>query len=334
MLERKPTLYDTLGVARDAKLTDITRAYNRHRSELTRDTAPPDLKRTTLIRQAFETLSDEKRRAEYDASLVTPDRIHRSRMRGMWIGGIGVAITGSYLLFAKPLDPPAQLVRPAEAVLNEVSPAIGRVLAIDMSGRSTPVAVAFAIGEGVLVTSCANISPNAQLVLQVLPRTIPVRVASVDREVGLCRLSAEGIGGRALDPGPAAKSGDWIFAVKVNPAGAIYLEQAKVQRAALEQNVGVIETRTLGAAGSPLLDAQGRLVGASTDGSGRHVAVPATWIAEAREPRREPKPEPEPIVEVAPPSQPGAFIPPERREKLEKAFNPPPKIEDELAKMK
>ena len=334
MFDRKPTLYDTLGVARDAKLTDITRAYNRHRSELTRDSAPPDLKRTTLIRHAFETLSDEKRRAEYDASVVTPERIHRSRVRCMWVSGIGVAITGSYLLFAKPLDPPTQLVRPAETILNEVSPAIGRVLAIEISGQSTPVAVAFAIGEGVLVTSCANISPHAHLVLQVLPRTIPVRVSSIDPEVGLCRLSAEGIGSRSLDPGPAVKSGDWIFAVQVNPAGAVYLEQAKVHYAAFEQNVSVIETRTHGTAGSPLLDAQGRLVGASTDGNGQYVAIPATWIAEAREPRREPTPEPQPIVEAAPSSQPGAFIPPERREKLEKAFNPPPRIEDELAKMK
>src|SRR4029453_5553573 len=94
-----PTFYEVLGVSRDAKITDVTRAYNRHQREVTRDNSPPDLNPEALLREAFQTLSDPGRRERYDASLVAPDRRRRSRMRAVWIGALGVALAGGYLYF-------------------------------------------------------------------------------------------------------------------------------------------------------------------------------------------------------------------------------------------
>src|SRR6185503_4786767 len=140
------TLYDVLGVSRNAKLTDITRAYNRHKSEVTRDTAPPDLKRETMIREAYETLRDDGRRAAYDASLVAPDRRRRSLMRAAWIGAIGAFVAGTGIYFFKPPPEPVVAARTSQEIFAEASPSIGRVHSIDVTGSSLPVGMAFAIG--------------------------------------------------------------------------------------------------------------------------------------------------------------------------------------------
>jgi len=88
------THYDTLGVPRDAKLTDITRAYNRLSRVVTRDDAPPDLKAETALREAYEAICDPGRRERYDASLVAPDRRRRSRTRAVLIGAVGSTVAG------------------------------------------------------------------------------------------------------------------------------------------------------------------------------------------------------------------------------------------------
>lgn len=301
-MEKKLTYYDILGVPRTAKLTDITRAYNRHKSEVTRDTAPPDLKRETLIRVAFETLSDDRLRDAYDASLVAPDRRYRSRKRAIWVGAIGVAAAAAYLAFFRPAPQPVAAARTPQELLADVSPAIGRVHRIDISGSSLPVGMAFAIGDGVLVTTCDGLTPDAQLVLHVAPRRIPARVASVDAQHGLCRLSAPGVGSRPLDLArPDTKRGDLVYAAKVDASGNVALTGTTVQAIAFEPQGRVVVAGASGINGAPLLDPEGRVVGVSTDGKGRHLAVPTVWMAQAREqPVRETKREPEKAEPVLP----------------------------------
>src|ERR1700686_637654 len=68
----KTTLYDILGVSRDAKLTDIGGAYNKFRAEMNDETMPPNPRRAALMREAFEILYDPEKRAAYDQSLRAP----------------------------------------------------------------------------------------------------------------------------------------------------------------------------------------------------------------------------------------------------------------------
>ncbi len=337
------TLYDLLGVSPNAKLTDITRAYNRHKSEVTRDTAPPDLKRETLIREAYETLSDDARRAAYDASLVVVDRGERSRARAAWFGVIGLVLAGAGIYFFKPPPEPVVAARTSQEIFAEASPSIGRVHSIDVTGSSLPVGMAFAIGDGTLVTTCEGITPTSQLVVKIPPRSIPARVATVDAELGLCRLAVEGVGSRPLDLSRRdPRTGDLVYAAKVNAAGGLYLAPGKVKNV-VSGPKKVVEANASGIRGAPLLDMEGHVVAIATNGEGRHIPVPAAWVDEARAPRREATPsQPEPATQ--PSGAPGSYpvvpktiddIPPERREKIEKAYSGrDSKMEEEIGKMK
>ena len=69
MAENRPTYYDLLGVAPNAKINDINRAYARASAELQKETAAPDPRRAALVREAHATLSDPDRRDAYDKSL-------------------------------------------------------------------------------------------------------------------------------------------------------------------------------------------------------------------------------------------------------------------------
>jgi hypothetical protein len=212
---------------------------------------------------------------------------------------------------------------------------------IEISGSSLPVGIAFAIAEGVLVTPCGTLTPSSQIVVNIPPRKIPAQVAIVDPVLGLCRLNAKGVGARPLDLAPTAKMGDLVYATKVNSDGQVQLTQTKLKNIAFEpkRNVKVYESAAWGISGAPLLDVRGRVIGVVTDDRGHHIPVPAQWVAEARDPLRDQKP----VVEVVAPAEGKARpavprtiedIPPERREKLEKAYRPPASVEDEVAKMK
>jgi hypothetical protein len=261
----------------------------------------------------------------------------------VWIGAVGVAFAGGYLSFAKPPEQAPVPVRTSQEVLEEVSPSIGRVHRIEISGSSQPVGLAFAIADGILVTSCGGLTPDSQIVLNVPPRSIPARVAFVDAELGLCRLTAQGVGARPLDLAASAKTGDLVYAPKVNATGQVQLTQSTLKKVGFDprRNVKRYESGAWGIAGAPLLDVQGRVVGVATDDDGGHIPVPPIWLAEARDPLRDQKP----LVEVVAPaagSPAGSAgvpktiddIPPERREKLEKAYRPSRSIEDEIANAK
>jgi DnaJ-class molecular chaperone len=66
----KKTLYQILGVPRDANNLDIGMAHDRRVQEMDR-TVHPDPSQAALVQQAWEILSDPNRRAAYDARLVT-----------------------------------------------------------------------------------------------------------------------------------------------------------------------------------------------------------------------------------------------------------------------
>jgi S1-C subfamily serine protease len=65
----KRTLYDILGVPRDATAIDVGLAYERHKSQAL-NAVPQDTSTLALLHQANEVLSNPKRRAAYDASLA------------------------------------------------------------------------------------------------------------------------------------------------------------------------------------------------------------------------------------------------------------------------
>src|SRR5260221_4774333 len=72
MAQNNKTLYEVLGVARNAKPIDIERAYKRFRTEIAKESSIPDARRDAMMKVAYETLCDPQARAGYDASLEVP----------------------------------------------------------------------------------------------------------------------------------------------------------------------------------------------------------------------------------------------------------------------
>ena len=298
----KETYYDVLGVARDAKLTDINRAYQRHKSNATRDDAAPDPKREALIRTAYETLADEEKRSAYDASLVEPVQRKPLPIRGMAIGAAGVAIAALGLwLLLKPASKTAVVARSSEEILDGAMLSVGRVQAIDMSGQATPAGLAFAIGENVMVGTCQGVTPTTQLQVDILGRQVPARIGTLDEELGLCRIIARGVGGKPLDTSRTEpKTGDVVYAANLNAGGKLALMKSQVKGVAVEGRRKTIEAAASAATGAPLFDTQGLVLGVSR-AEGKYVAVPAAWVADAKDPSKDekfatpssPAPEPE-----------------------------------------
>ena len=337
MAHGKTNYYEILGVKQSAKHNDIHLAYNRLVAARKRESAAPDLKQDTMIREAFAVLSDLDRRAAYDAELA------RARLKpafgakqGAFAAVAIAAIAGAVWYFAvrKPAQEAAQVVgKTPEEIVAAATPAIGRLSSMEMSGVTTPLGVAFAVDSGVMVASCHGIPPNAQLAVNFNPRVVPARVTLVDEERGLCKLEVEGAGSWPLSiSGAEARPGDRVYATTLNAVGQVMLTQATVKSLPSGAQGKIVDS-TLPAAtflpGAPMLDAYGRVVAVATEKAGekRYVVIPASWTqmtlpaTPSAVPTGTPNTEPRPAPSM--PNAPGSFTP-ERVEKLDKAFRPPP----------
>jgi S1-C subfamily serine protease len=116
----KNTFYQILGVDPRASAPDIQAAYTKRLAALQTGSAPQDVNSPTLLREAYETLSDTRRRVAYDASLMrqpsrTPTRgaeeTSRNTHWGIWMLAGGVVVAFAVWWLHRPT--PAQVVVPA-----------------------------------------------------------------------------------------------------------------------------------------------------------------------------------------------------------------------------
>lgn len=351
MYGAKTTLYEILGVARDAKATDIARAYNKFRASLLDDTVPPDARKAVLVKDAYEILSDPARRGAYDESLRAPKVvIAKAASR---VSPLHLAIAAGVVVFAalawyllRPKAQPWDRTRSLAELTTHASAAVSRINSLDLSGKSAPLGLAFSIAEDVMATSCAGISPGMELRVNVVPRHVQARVMMADEERGLCKLAAAGTGSWPLAfAGGAPRAGEKVYATRVNAVGEATLAEGTVKRVLDEGPRRVFET-TLPlppeGRGGPLLDSGGRIVAIATatlaNDPIRFVGIPPAWASEPRATAKEPA-VPKAVEEAASPSAPGGkgASPPkgtkaskERQDAIEKAFRPPPSVPDDL----
>jgi hypothetical protein len=303
----RQTYYDVLGVKRDAKLTDITRAYNKIKSDMRKEEAAPDKKRAALVQLAHETLSDPASRDAYDKSLIGPERRRRTASMSAVIVGVAIAVTAGYFVFVPPplADNKGAPPRTADEIRRAASLAVGSLRRIDMSGKMTPVGIAFATDSGVMVTTCHEVVPGTHLIVHFSPRDIPARVMT--ESAGLCQLAVDGVGSWPLPPSPTVpKPGDKAYAMKINAVGEVVIIEGSVKRVTEGPAGRVVEGSmpvATAAGGGPLLDAHGGVIGVASltqpDDRGRFVALPASWGAHQKIDKPEPK-KVEPSYQVMP----------------------------------
>jgi len=322
MATAKQSLYEILGVSRDANSIDVGLAYERRRDELAKR-IPPDAAETALVQQAYEVLSNPARRAQYDASLVTaaeraaaaeqgPDLLLEPEpKRGPPVpvlagafAGIVVIAAALYFTFhsdkaappgeapAKPVaapPPPPQPLPPA-TILAGITSSVGQVLSYEMSGQARPVGLAVAIDRGVFVTTCHGIGASSALVVRIGAESHSATLAMTDEQLDLCKLAVPDIKTGGLAPAAdELKAGDKVYVFGANAKGEAALTETKVKQVrpsplgkVIEVDVPIAPT----ASGGAVVDTFGRLVGIATTphafGVGLNIVLPAAWFYEMR----------------------------------------------------
>ena len=302
MASTKKSLYEILGVGRDANAIDIGLAHDKRRVEAARR-VPPDANETALVQQAFEVLSDPGRRAAYDAALVTaaekaaageqpPDLLLEPeappvQRKPLLVGiaaGVVVLVAALYFTMkgnkpAPPQDapPPPKVVQvpppppkplTPETILAGVTSSVGQVMSYDMSGQARPLGLAVAIDRGVFVTTCHGIPAGSALVVRIGRESHSATLSTTDEPLDLCKLAVPEVRTGGLAPAAEElKVGDKLHVLWANAKGEIALTEAKVKQLRPTPQGKVIEMDTPvapGGSGGAVLDSFGRLVGVAT----------------------------------------------------------------------
>jgi S1-C subfamily serine protease len=280
MAAPKQNLYQILGIDTDANELDVGLAYQRRNYELDRDGKTDD-NSVALIRQAFEVLSDPKRRAAYDATLTTqkekaaaqlqaqsPDLVldgddeEGGEKKNLLIpisAAVAIVAVGLYFVF-KPAASPPQAAAPAEApppkpapppvlqplsaeqILSNASFNAGQVLSYEMSGRAVPVGLAIAVEPNAVITTCHGIPPNSQLVVKVGKEANSATMTVSDEELDLCKFTVANLTVRPVTVAPEeARVGDKVFVLGANARGEFALTEGTVKNTKVAKSVKLLE---------------------------------------------------------------------------------------------
>lgn len=321
MAHPKKTLYEILGVPRDANRLDIGLAHERRVKEMQR-AVPSDPSAEALVQQAFEVLGNEKRRAAYDAQLLTAaersaaaeqattdleigeDEEPRRKLPLVPIGiAVAVAAVALFVMLrpapvapppeplvaaAKPPPPPPPPPKPRDAleVLGSSAASVGRLMVYSMSGAATPIGLAVSTEPATMLTTCHAIPAGGKLVASVGRDQFPADLTITDEALDLCRLSVPGHTTPPLKlSAEEPKAGDKIFTLALDGKGELTATDGTVKAmrgTLIEMTTPVAATST----GGGVFDQYGALIGIATArhdyGPNVHIAIPATSIAQMR----------------------------------------------------
>ena len=303
MAQPKKTLYDILGVARDASAQDIAAAYERRKGSL-ESTPSADPNVANVVRQAYDVLRDPRRRASYDASLagaaqraaaepqivIEPGDEPGERKRP-WIpiaAGALLLVAVLFLLVRPSRTPPpapaaeapaavatAEAPKPAALrersgaeIMADASTSGGPLLSYSMSGQSTPVGIAISAEQGMMVTTCHSIPAGTKLVVRVGAESYPADLLITDETLDLCKLQVANFGTPPVKlAGEEPKAGDKIFTVGVNAKSEPAVTEGTVKQILATTEGRLIElSMPIGqySSGGGVFDRYGRLVGIAT----------------------------------------------------------------------
>ena len=302
MAKPKQSLYEILGLPRDANSIDVGLAYEKARNAMQR--GPHDESSEALLTNAYEVLSNPKRRAAYDASLVTaqeradaaqqaaPDLVlegddEPKAKRIPWVPlAIGAAVVFAVIYLAlrpsrlpdpqkeaapvvveAPKPAPPRLPTAAE-ILKQATTSGGQLVSVEMSGRSVPIGIALAIAPNTMITTCHGIQAGRKLVVTLGKETLAADPAETDETLDLCKLNVAGMAAKPFIIAPdEVKAGTKIYAMGVNAAGEPALTEGTVKQVIASPAGKVLELSmpiAPNSSGGGVFDTSGRLVGIAT----------------------------------------------------------------------
>jgi serine protease Do len=274
----KKSLYEIMGVPHDAMDLDIGLAHAQRLKELQR-AVPPDPGAQVLLHQAYEVLSNPKRRAAYDSSLITqaekaaaaeqaasPDLVleggdEEENPAKKFIGpAIGVVVAliviGYFVMRGSNAPPPpapvAEAPRPPPPappkpltkvqVIPIAMKSTGRVMSYTMSGSAVPLGLALSVDSGAMVTTCHGIPVSSQVVVKVGPDSNSATLDVTDEVLDLCRLLVAGFTGPPISIATdEPKAGDAIFVVNASGSGDIAVVEGTVKGIVASPNGKVLD---------------------------------------------------------------------------------------------
>jgi hypothetical protein len=237
---KKRSLYDILGVQRDAMAIDIGVAYKKRLAEMERrpGTDPQEI---ALVREAYHILCQPKEREAYDASLITREEREEAKAHGapdlvleaddeetlkgrgrkraiLAVAIIAFAIVAALVLsrmgsdrsappapiaadkVAAPPPPPPPRTRDATEILGIAAPVIAGIVAYDISGKPQPAGNGVLVAPDAIVTTCHALPASATIVARVGVESVPATVAIFDEDLDLCRLMITPVSARPIVP--------------------------------------------------------------------------------------------------------------------------------------
>jgi S1-C subfamily serine protease len=181
-------------------------------------------------------------------------------------------------------------MRNAAEVLADATPSAGPLMVYSMSGAATPIGMALAIDQGAMVTTCHGIPAGGKMVVRLGKEQLPADLTITDEALDLCRLSVAGLATPPLKLATdEAKAGDRIVAVALDAKGALVTAEGTIKAVRKGRSGDLFELSTpiaANASGAGIFDQYGKLVGIATvphdQGTGVHIAIPSTAIAQMR----------------------------------------------------
>ena len=225
------TLYEVLGVKRDAKANEIARAYNRMQAEQQKETAAPDPRLMAQAKVAFETLSDPGKRDEYDALLrrrALMGQGQKNKARNLTIGAVALIATIGFGIYAwrnRPVEKPEEKPLAPEQILAAATPQLGIVTGALMSGEVKELGPAVTIREGRMITTCQGLGGGISLTVKNFEGDMKAELTNPNEDLDICVLSVKGVKvSAAIRPSPPGVQ-EKLQAVFVNGAGKLEMRQ-------------------------------------------------------------------------------------------------------------
>ena len=225
------TLYEVLGVKRDAKVNEITRAYKRLEADQQKETAAPNPRLMAQAKVAFETLSDPGKRDEYDSLLrrrALTGQGQKNRARNLTIGAVALVAAigfGIYAWQTRTVERPEDKPLAPEQILATAAPQLAVVTGALMSGEVKELGTAVAIREGRMITTCEGLVGGMSLTVKNAEGDMKAELANPNEDLDICVLSVHGVKtGAGIRPSPPGAQ-EKLQAVFVNSAGKPEMRQ-------------------------------------------------------------------------------------------------------------